>query len=106
MNAFPSRKPPVRASLGARTMPVACFWVQADADPQTLPRVLQVFAKRGLVPSRWHSTVGGDRRTELHIDIQVTDLDSRVSELLAQSLRQMFCVQSVLTAAKEMAAAG
>ena len=37
----------------------ACFSVQAVADPSVMPRVLELFAKRGLIPARWHSDLGG-----------------------------------------------
>ena len=33
----------------------ACFSVIATAVPGTMPRVLEIFAKRGLVPARWPS---------------------------------------------------
>ena len=37
----------------------ACFSVQARAEPGVMPRVLELFAKRGLVPQRWHSAAAG-----------------------------------------------
>jgi hypothetical protein len=61
-----------------------CFSIQAAAEPGVMPRVLELFAKRNLVPERWVSGVHGptersmgDRKTELLIDLQVTVL-SRV----------------------------
>jgi acetolactate synthase regulatory subunit len=82
----------------------ACFSVHAPADPQVLPRVLEVFAKRGMVPSQWFSTVCGDRDEELQIDIQVAGLDPTLGRLIAETLRQMYCVDVVLTSVKEAAA--
>lgn len=83
----------------------ACFSVQAPVDPQVLPRVLEVFAKRGLVPNQWYSAVCGERGEELQVDIQVRGLDPATGECLAQSLRQLACVETVLTSVKDAAAA-
>ena len=33
----------------------ACFSVIATAEPKTMPRVLEIFAKGRLVPTRWLS---------------------------------------------------
>src|SRR5258706_15909620 len=45
-----------------------CFSVQAAAEPGVMPRVLELFAKRGLVPQKWQSAVSG---TVLTIDVQI-----------------------------------
>ena len=39
--------------------PTACFSVAAAAEPGVMPRVLELFAKRGLVPTHWCSRVSG-----------------------------------------------
>src|SRR5215813_13573999 len=52
----------------------ACFSVHARAEPGVMPRVLELFAKRGLVPSRWESATFGDNDSELTIDIQTRGL--------------------------------
>ena len=39
----------------------ACFSVHARAEPGVMPRVLELFAKRGLVPSFWQSSTSGAR---------------------------------------------
>jgi acetolactate synthase small subunit len=75
----------------------ACFSVIPTAKPGTMLRVLEIFAKRGLVPTRWLSAVAGPRDGEIHIDIQLTDADRELAERRAQSLRQVVSVQSVLT---------
>ena len=67
-----------------------------------MPRVLEIFAKRGLVPARWLSAVAGPRDGEIHIDIQLADADRELTERLAQSLRQVVSVQSVLTSEKRV----
>ena len=80
----------------------ACFSIIATAEPGTMPHVLEIFAKRGLVPARWLSTVAGPRDGEIHIDIQLADADRELAERLAQFLRQVVSVQSVLTSEKRV----
>src|SRR3546814_20180680 len=68
---------------------VACFSIQAVADPSVMPRVLELFAKRGMIPLRWHADLGGRRRDELTIDLQIDGLDRPKAELIAQAIRQL-----------------
>jgi len=92
------------AHLSPEHPPTACFFVQARSDPQVMPRVLELFAKRGLVPAAWHSAAaaaaGGD---ELHIDIQIEDMDQRLAGYIAQCLRQVVGVETVLVSEKNRA---
>ena len=74
----------------------ACFCLHAHADPGAMPRVLELFAKRGLVPSAWHSVIcGTDPR--LTIDIEMHGLGRDVMEYIAACMRQMQFVEVVLT---------
>jgi acetolactate synthase small subunit len=79
------------------THATACFSVQARAEPGVMPRVLELFAKRGLVPSTWHSRVTGE---ELAIDLQMQGLDRAAATYLAACLRQIVSVDVVLTSEK------
>ncbi len=79
---------------------VSCFSVLAAANPSIMPRVLEVFAKLGMVPSKWYSVVTGRCRDELHIDIQMAGLAPVEAERLAQSLRRIVFVDTVLTSEK------
>ena len=45
-----------------------------------MPRVLELFAKRGLVPDRWHSAVVRPGMT-LTIDIEIAGLEPRNGRL-------------------------
>lgn len=81
----------------------ACFSVVAAADPGVMQRVLQVFAKRGLVPSQWYSTVCGPRHADLHIDVQVAGMDAALQDRIAESLRAVVSVGTVLTSEKRHA---
>jgi hypothetical protein len=71
------------------------FSVQARAEPGVMPRLLELFAKRGLVPNLWHSAVArpGARMT---IDIEVAGLGD-TAEYVANCMRQITGVELVLT---------
>jgi hypothetical protein len=74
--------------------PVACFAVHARAEPGVMPRVLELFSKRGLVPTAWTSRVSGE---ELAIDLQMRGMDGDLAEYVAACLRQVAYVEVVLT---------
>lgn len=78
----------------------ACFSVHAHAEPGVMPRVLELFAKRGLVPSGWHSATYGTDQAELTIDIQMRGLDRDLTDYIAACLRQIAFVEVVLTSEK------
>ena len=93
--------PPLPATVADDDLPVtACFSVHAYAEPGVMPRVLELFAKRGLVPSAWHSTVCGTDRAELTIDIQMRGLGRDLIDYIAACLRQIAYVEVVLTSEK------
>lgn len=83
---------------------VYCFSILAQAEPGVMPRVLELFAKRGLTPTRWHSDVTGPKKAgesrELAIDVQVNGLDVATGDYIARCLRQVFQVETVLTSQK------
>lgn len=88
------------ASASTPSPVVSCFSLVAAADPGVLARVINVFAKRGLIPSQVYSTLVGPRSEDLHIDLQVSAIDAHLREVIAESLRQTVCVQIVLTSEK------
>ena len=75
----------------------ACFSVHARAEPGVMPRVLELFAKRGLVPSQLRSSTSGDDESELTIDIQMRGLGREAVDYIAACLRQIVFVTVVLT---------
>ena len=80
---------------------IACFSVQAEAEPSVMPRVLEQFAKRGIVPLQWHSSLGrAAQGRELYIDVQVEAMEPDLVVRIAETLRQLVHVQLVLTAEK------
>jgi acetolactate synthase small subunit len=90
--------PPLPASVADDDLRLtACFSVRANADPGVMPRVLELFAKRGLVPSAWHSAIGGTDRAELAIDIEMRGLGRDLMDYIAACLRQIPLVEVVLT---------
>ncbi len=97
----PFRTTPAPAGARAR---VACFSIHAEADPGVMPRVLELFAKRGLVPRRWVSDVtgpgGGHGGRELSIDVQVAGLAPETQAYIARCLRQVWGVGTVLTSVR------
>ena len=68
-----------------------------------MPRVLELFAKRGLVPARFHADMTGAHSGGLEIDVQVMDLDDSVASHVAACLRGLFDVERVLVATKQAA---
>jgi acetolactate synthase small subunit len=78
--------------------PTACFSVHAAAEPAIMPRVIELFAKRGLVPSSWVSRVTG---RELTIDLQMPGLDADAAQYVARCLRQIVSVEVVLVSQKQ-----
>ncbi|AFK55005.1 hypothetical protein [Tistrella mobilis] len=81
----------------------ACFFVVAAAEVGTMSRVLEVFALRSLLPSRWHSQRVGGRADEVHIDVQLDDVVPGEAEKLARKLRQLVEVRQVLITFKAVA---
>jgi hypothetical protein len=63
-----------------------------------MPRVLELFAKRGLVPSSWTSRVGVEQ--DLTIDIQMAGMSVEVADYITRCLRQIVGVQVVLASRK------
>ena len=78
--------------------PTHCFSVHAAAEPGIMPRVLELFAKRGLVPSSWTSRVGLEQ--DLTIDIQMVGMSAEVADYVTKCLRQIVGVQVVLASRK------
>ena len=68
-----------------------------------MPRVLELFAKRGLVPARFHADLTGAGPDGLEIDVQVTGLERGTADHIAACLRGLFDVERVLIATKQTA---
>ncbi len=81
------------ADVDVPAFPV-CFCVQARAEPGVMPRVVELFAKRGLVPQQWHCTASGSALT---IDVQIAGLGRDLADYIARCMRQITGVETVLT---------
>ena len=78
---------------------VWCFSVEAHAYPGLMPRLLELFAKRNLVPVSLHSTTmqGG---AAINVDIQVAGIDVALATYIANCMRQIVGVTVVLFSCK------
>src|SRR5690349_978319 len=91
---------PLQSADQPEAEPTHCFSVHAVAEPGVMPRVLELFAKRGLVPSSWTSRVGADQ--DLTIDIQTVGMSAEVADYITRCLRQIVGVQVVLASRKRL----
>jgi len=93
MTAVPAAPAEARPTDPARHV---SFAVRADADPGVLPRVLELFAKRGLVPAAVRSDLASDAMT-LDIAVEVSGMVRAESDHVANCLRSIPLVGHVLT---------
>jgi acetolactate synthase small subunit len=78
----------------------ACFTVTARAAPGVLPRVLEYFAKRGLVPDHFDARRNG---VHLTIDIQMRDMEQDLAHYIGRCLNEIIEVERVLVSEKRYA---
>jgi hypothetical protein len=71
----------------------ACFSISAAASPGVMPRVLELFAKRGLTPTDWRSRAEGGR---LLIDVRMAGIEPRLAGYIGACMRQIYLVDRVL----------
>ena len=69
------------------------FLLDAECSPGLLPRVLQPFAKRHLIPDRMWSHRAGDI---LHVEIAVEAMPDEDIHLVEGNLRQIVGVRQVI----------
>ncbi len=73
------------------------FLLDADPSPGLLPRLLQPYAKRDLVPDRMWSHRAGDT---IHVEIAMEAMPAQVVHLVEGNLRQIVGVRSVSRVAR------
>lgn len=80
---------------------LCCFSINGIPDPGLLPRLLQLVAKRGLMPSALHAVqaMGEDGEPALVVDLHLDGLPVMTGELMAESMRQIPGVTGVSFAA-------
>lgn len=81
----------------------ACFSVVAQSDPNALSRVLEPFTKRGLTPAHVYAMRTGPGGETLQVDLHLADADDETARRLANDLRAVWLVQTVLTSEKRFA---
>lgn len=83
---------------------VHCFSVRAAADPGMMPRLMELWAKRGLLPDRWHGVRDEMGGSYVDIDIESGEIDHALATRMAAAMRAMFGVSQVLLSEKRRAA--
>ncbi len=68
------------------------FMLDADAEPGLLPRLMQPFAKRDLIPDRMWSHRS---REGLHVEIAMEAMPADMVHLVEGNLRQVVGVRSL-----------
>jgi hypothetical protein len=68
------------------------FLLDTDCTPGLLPRLLQPYAKRDLVPDRMWSHRAGDT---MHVEIAMEAMPAEVVHLVEGNLRQIVGVRTV-----------
>src|SRR3546814_14259413 len=82
------------------TLPTTCFSVQAVCEPSVMSRVLELFVKRGLTPTRMIADVIGPDSDKLHIDIPMRGLEPELAGYLARCMRPLASVDCVRVSAR------
>lgn len=74
------------------------YSVVSTAEPGVMPRLMEVFAKRGLTPQRWFSALVDQM---LHIDIEIAATDTHEALRIAAAMRGVIGVETVLAAGNQ-----
>ena len=96
MSSSEPYRPPSVPRAGTHAGAESRFAVVTKADPTALPRVLEHFALRDLMPHevRVDKRGGASDIGELEIHVRVTGLDAQATGVVARKLGAMFCVTS------------
>ncbi|MGB0626436.1 MAG: hypothetical protein ACPGQ5_07715 [Alphaproteobacteria bacterium] len=86
-----------------QSVAVHCFSVRAIADPGMMPRLMELWAKRGLVPDRWHGVRDEADGGHVDIDIESGQVDGALAMQMAAAMRATFGVSHVLLSEKRTA---
>lgn len=92
-----------QANSASDSRPVHCFSVSGMADPGLMPRIMELWAKRGLIPERWHGGRMGPDGNDVYIDIETSELDHGLARQIAEAMRCIFGVSQVLVSEKRVA---
>ena len=84
--------PAFEPAAASASFPATRFDVRALADPGTLPRILELFANRGLVPDRVRSAQDGEH---VRVRIEIEGMEDDLARYIAECLRQIYVVEAV-----------
>lgn len=76
--------------------PKTVYSVRALAEPGVMPRMMDLLSKRGMVPDQWQSFRIGPDGKVLQITFAALDLDITVANHIANCLRQVIGVETVV----------
>ncbi|MED5358121.1 MAG: hypothetical protein VYD85_06870 [Pseudomonadota bacterium] len=79
-------------SSTAPSREVAYFAVTANADPGAMPRILEFFAKRGLVLDYCWMDRFGDK---LSVELEIAGLDPEQAAYIGRCIGQIYLVDAV-----------
>lgn len=98
-DAEPSSGPSEPSQLQQPVRPnaprVFAFTIRASAEPETVPRLISPFAKRGVVPKRFSARAGSERGW-LTVWVETELPDAKAADSIAGNLRGILCVDAVL----------
>ena len=77
-----------------QTLSTHSYSLLARPEPGVMPRVVELFAKRGLVPLTWRSSASN---STLAIEVQIAGLERDVADYIGRCMRQIVGVETVLT---------
>lgn len=84
---------PAEESPSPQAAPAARFFVTGEAAPGFVPRVLELFAKRNVVPDEIHARIADGRQS---IEIRAHGMESDLAAYIGRCLRQIVSVERVL----------
>jgi hypothetical protein len=76
------------------------FFVTATADPGIAPRLVEPFAKLGLVPARVHISSEDGVGGEITADLRAAGVSRQTAHLLAKALGRIVGVRQVIALAE------
>lgn len=74
----------------------AIYFVTADAGPGIAPRLVEPFAKLGLVPARIHLSSEDHGGRKMAADLRIAGISQRVAHLIDKALRRVVGVRKVI----------
>ncbi|MGH8380420.1 hypothetical protein [Pseudomonas sp.] len=94
LERFDSPLPPLRDDVWAVGSALSCvhYQLQVEAEPDSLCRVLNLFALQFLTPHKVQMRQQGDL---LDVEIEIAGLSWHRAELIAQKIRNLICVDVV-----------